>query len=46
MDLAHLETYETGDFHNVVRGLDEADYPYFAYKIDFDKQYAGLAQKS
>ncbi|MCB9308931.1 MAG: HYR domain-containing protein [Lewinellaceae bacterium] len=43
--LGSFETYETGDFHNVVRGLDEADYPYFAYKIDFDKQYAGLAQK-
>lgn len=36
---------ETDDFSQLIRGLDEADYPFFAGKIEPFRLYAGLAQK-
>lgn len=36
---------ETDDFDNLIRGIDEADYPYFAGKIEPFKIYAGLVQQ-
>ncbi|MEO1258444.1 MAG: alpha/beta fold hydrolase [Bacteroidota bacterium] len=35
---------ETQDIKNVVRGLDEADYPVFAYKVDPNVWYSGIVQ--
>jgi|AntRauTorckE5430_2_1112549.scaffolds.fasta_scaffold12886_2 pimeloyl-ACP methyl ester carboxylesterase len=35
---------ETNDFNNVIRGIDEGDFPYFAFDVELNKKYAGLAQ--
>ena len=39
-----IDNYETNDFSNVARGIDEGDFPYFAFNIELNKRYAGLAQ--
>lgn len=46
-DLAKIRTTisETNDYNNVIRGLDEADFPYFAGTVKPFKKYAGLIQK-
>ncbi|MBK9255356.1 MAG: hypothetical protein IPM42_07710 [Saprospiraceae bacterium] len=38
-------TYETNDFDNLYRGIDEPDFPYFAYEIEINKAYSGMSQK-
>lgn len=35
---------ETADVENIVRGLDEGDYPIFAHDINTNVKYAGMAQ--
>jgi pimeloyl-ACP methyl ester carboxylesterase len=37
--------YETNDFDNLFRGIDEADFPEFAYEVEIDKNYGGYSQK-
>ncbi len=36
---------QTEDYKNIVRGIDEGDFPFYAYKIEVDKQYTALSQK-
>lgn len=36
---------QTSDYKNIFRGLDEADFPYFAYEVNIDKAYSGMSQK-
>jgi len=40
--LPGVTTYQTNDFNQVARGIDEGDYPFFAAEVDVDKWYAGL----
>jgi len=39
-----FHTDQTGDLDDVLRILDEADYPFFAYEIIADVDYAGFSQ--
>ncbi len=38
-------TNETKDFFELIRTLDEPDFPYFAYKISKGEWYSGMTQK-
>jgi len=38
-------THETGDFHNLNKGLDEPDFPFFATSVNIDTAYIGLSQE-
>ena len=40
--IAHI--YETSDYENIYRCIDEADFPYYAYKIELDERYDGFSQ--
>lgn len=39
-----MHTSETADVDNVVRGLDEGDYPAFAWDVNIAANYSGMAQ--
>lgn len=39
-----MHTSETSDTENVVRGLDEGDYPAFAWDVNVGSTYSGMAQ--
>ncbi len=41
----YFHTSQTSDVDDMVRSLDEADYPFFAYKVNIGVDYSGFCSK-
>ena len=45
LDNSIFTTSATNDFENIMRGLDEADFAFHAYKVKLDELYKAFSQK-
>ena len=40
----YFHTNTTGDVNTIIRGMDEGDYPHFAWDVMMEREYAGIPQ--